>query len=43
MSIADVAAETGFSDQSHLHRYFKRIVGVTPGQYVRGFENRIIA
>ena len=38
MSIADVAVETGFNDQSHLHRHFKRIVGVTPGQYVRGFE-----
>lgn len=37
MSIAEVAVETGFSDQSHLHRHFKRIVGVTPGQYVRGF------
>ena len=38
MAIAEVAAETGFSDQSHLHRHFKRIVGVTPGQYVRGFN-----
>ncbi|VEP13836.1 AraC family transcriptional regulator [Hyella patelloides LEGE 07179] len=43
ISIAEVAVETGFSDQSHLHRHFKRFVGVTPGQYVRGFENRIIA
>ena len=42
MAIAEVAAETGFSDQSHLHRHFKRIVGVTPGQYVKGFESRII-
>ncbi len=42
VSIAEVAAETGFSDQSHLHRHFKRIVGVTPKKYVRGFENRII-
>lgn len=32
--IADVAAATGFSDQSHLTRRFKRIVGVTPGQFV---------
>lgn len=43
ISIADAAVETGFSDQSHLHRHFKRIVGVTPGQYVRGFEYKIIA
>ena len=42
MPIAEVAVETGFSDQSHLHRHFKRIVGVTPGQYIRGFEPRII-
>lgn len=32
-SIAPVAFETGFVDQSHLTRHFKRIVGVTPGQY----------
>ena len=35
-AIATVALETGFSDQSHLNRHFKRLVGVTPGQYVRG-------
>jgi AraC-like DNA-binding protein len=34
MPIAQVAAESGFSDQSHLTRHFKQIVGVTPGQYV---------
>ena len=33
LSIATVAAHTGFTDQSHLTRHFKRIVGVTPGQY----------
>ena len=43
MLIAEVAVDTGFSDQSHLHRHFKRIVGVTPGQYVRGFKEIIIA
>ena len=31
--IAAVAAETGFADQSHLGRWFRRIFGVTPGQY----------
>lgn len=35
-SIADAALATGFTDQSHLHRHFKKMVGVTPGQYVRG-------
>ncbi|MGF1523788.1 MAG: helix-turn-helix domain-containing protein [Leptolyngbyaceae cyanobacterium] len=33
-AIADVAINTGFADQSHFTRHFKRFVGVTPGQYV---------
>ncbi|MBV9230531.1 MAG: AraC family transcriptional regulator [Chloroflexi bacterium] len=37
-SIAQVALETGFADQSHLTRHFLRVVGVTPGQYVRGIR-----
>jgi len=31
--IADVAYATGFVDQSHLTRWFKRLWGITPGQY----------
>lgn len=31
-SIAAAACETGFVDQSHLTRHFKRILGFTPGQ-----------
>ncbi len=31
--IAQTAIDTGFTDQSHLTRHFKRITGVTPGQY----------
>lgn len=31
--IVDVAAETGFTDQSHLTKHFKRVFGVTPGHY----------
>jgi AraC-like DNA-binding protein len=34
-AIASVAAEVGFYDQSHFHRYFQRIVGLTPGSYRR--------
>ncbi|MEM6275091.1 MAG: AraC family transcriptional regulator [Myxococcota bacterium] len=34
-SPAAVAAECDFADQSHLGRHFKRLVGVTPGQYKR--------
>lgn len=33
LSPADAALAAGFSDQSHLHRHFKRAVGLTPGQY----------
>lgn len=31
--IADVALDLGFTDQSHLHRHFKKLTGVTPGAY----------
>jgi AraC family transcriptional regulator len=33
LSLAEVAADAGFSDQSQLTRHFRRIVGVTPGQF----------
>jgi AraC-like DNA-binding protein len=32
-AIIESAHESGFYDQSHLNRHFKRIVGATPGQY----------
>jgi AraC-like DNA-binding protein len=32
LPIAEVAVQTGFSDQSHLNRMFKRCLGFTPGQ-----------
>jgi AraC-like DNA-binding protein len=32
---ADVAAATGFADQSHLTRHFKRVLGVPPADYSR--------
>ena len=32
---AEVAATTGFADQAHLTRHFKRVVGVPPGSYQR--------
>jgi AraC-like DNA-binding protein len=31
--ISEAALETGFFDQSHLSRHFKRITGMTPGYY----------
>jgi AraC family transcriptional regulator len=33
LSLAQVAARAGFSDQSQFSRHFKRLVGATPGQY----------
>lgn len=33
--LAEIAAEVGFSSQSHMTRRFKKIIGVTPGQYSR--------
>jgi AraC-like DNA-binding protein len=35
VSQIEVAARVGFYDQSLLHRHFKRIVGLTPGAFVR--------
>ncbi|MGQ0642401.1 MAG: helix-turn-helix domain-containing protein [Gemmatimonadaceae bacterium] len=35
-----VAAATGFVDQSHLHRLFRRLVGVTPGTYAGAMARR---
>ncbi|BAZ15339.1 AraC family transcriptional regulator [Calothrix sp. NIES-4071] len=33
LSIADIALQVGFVDQSHLNRHFKRHVGVSPSQF----------
>ncbi len=37
-SIMDVASDIGFTDQSHFTCHFKRITGVTPGQYLPGWR-----
>ncbi|MEC1626778.1 AraC family transcriptional regulator [Bacillus mojavensis] len=34
----DAAFQTGFSDQSHMTKFFKRQVGLTPKQYMKIFE-----
>ncbi len=34
LPLADIALSAGFFDQSHLNRIFKKIYGITPGQYV---------
>jgi AraC-like DNA-binding protein len=36
---ADAATLTGFADQAHLTRWFRRVVGVTPGAYRNGVQD----
>lgn len=36
LPIAEAAQRTGFHDQSHFTRTFKRYVGLTPGRYLAG-------
>jgi AraC-like DNA-binding protein len=40
LSIADAAALSGFADQSHLTRHFKRITHLTPGAYAKSCYKR---
>lgn len=35
MSLSSVAASTGFADQSHFTRHFKRLMKITPGVYLK--------
>ena len=37
--VAEAALMTGFTDQSHLTRWFKRLWGVTPGGYRNGVQD----
>lgn len=39
MRLADIAAECGFADQSHLTRQFHRQFGLTPGHYRKIVQN----
>lgn len=36
--IVDAALQVGLCDQSHLNRLFKKIVGITPGQYFNAVQ-----
>lgn len=38
ISPADVAAQVGFADQSHLGRWFKRAYRITPAKYLRSAQ-----
>ncbi|GIC76173.1 helix-turn-helix domain-containing protein [Moritella sp. F3] len=33
VSMADIALQCGFANQSHMGRYFKKLVGISPRQY----------
>jgi AraC family transcriptional regulator len=35
LSLAEVAADAGFSNQSQFSQHFKRLLGITPGQLRR--------
>ena len=35
LTISDVAKVVGFVDQSHFHRHFKRLVGITPKTFLQ--------
>jgi transcriptional regulator GlxA family with amidase domain len=38
-SIAAIAADTGFTDQSHFTRRFRQSTGLTPAAYRRRFRD----
>ena len=40
MTLAEIANTSGFSDQSHLSRGFKQVVGITPGAFQRSVRVR---
>lgn len=39
-SLAEIATNLGFADQSHLGRAFRKVMGATPGQYRQSFVRR---
>ena len=39
--IGETAARTGFFDQSHMHRHFRRSLGTTPREYAHRFRKNV--
>jgi AraC-like DNA-binding protein len=40
--LSDIAVSCGMSDQSHLTRWFRRVVGETPGRWRTAFRDRTV-
>ena len=38
LSLPEIALVTGFSDQSHLTRHFRQLLGTSPGQFRRSLR-----
>jgi len=38
MSVTETAVNTGFYDQSHFVKYFKKVMGITPSEYINSLE-----
>jgi len=38
LSLSEIAFATGFSDQSHLTRHFRQMIGMAPGQFRRSLR-----
>jgi AraC-like DNA-binding protein len=34
-TVVDTSTSLGFHDQSHFHRHFKKVLGITPGKYAK--------
>jgi AraC-like DNA-binding protein len=39
LPLSSVAAMTGFADQSHFIRHFRRLLKITPGEYLKNSKN----
>jgi len=39
--LTDIALACGFADQSHLNRYFRRVVGTSPGLWRRMSQHEV--
>jgi AraC family transcriptional regulator len=40
MRLCEVAQEAGFTDQSHMARCMRRLVGITPATFLKQFGNK---